>query len=113
MSPALSGAADHLTLIRGARVYDRAHDVHKPPVRDVIVAYQDQAWERTFGEFRERWDQTVRTSWPRGLRIVEKTIKLHRGRMMHKMGARTVAELARIAERAGIVPAYPRDRRDE
>jgi 5-methylthioadenosine/S-adenosylhomocysteine deaminase len=38
MSPAPPAAADHLTLIRGARVYDRADDVHKPPVRDVIVA---------------------------------------------------------------------------
>jgi 5-methylthioadenosine/S-adenosylhomocysteine deaminase len=37
VSPAPPGAADHLTLIRGARVYDRALDVHKPPVRDVIV----------------------------------------------------------------------------
>jgi cytosine/adenosine deaminase-related metal-dependent hydrolase len=26
------------TLIRGARVYDRAGDIHRPPVRDVIVA---------------------------------------------------------------------------
>jgi len=26
------------TLIHGARVYDRAFDIHKPPVRDVIVA---------------------------------------------------------------------------
>jgi cytosine/adenosine deaminase-related metal-dependent hydrolase len=25
------------TLIHGARVYDRAFDIHKPPVRDVIV----------------------------------------------------------------------------
>ncbi len=32
------GAEDQLTLIRGARVYDRALDVHRPPVRDVIVA---------------------------------------------------------------------------
>ena len=31
------GGADHVTLIRGARVYDRAGDVHRPPVRDVIV----------------------------------------------------------------------------
>ena len=36
------------------------------------------------------------------LGIVEKTIKLHRGRMMKKMGVRTVADLVRIAERAGI-----------
>jgi FixJ family two-component response regulator len=38
------------------------------------------------------------------LGIVEKTIKLHRGRMMRKMGVRTVADLVRIAERAGIRP---------
>ena len=34
------------------------------------------------------------------LGTVEKTIKLHRGRMMHKMGVRTVADLVRMAERA-------------
>lgn len=44
-------------------------------VRDVIVSYQDQVWnERSFSEFRERWDQTVQTSWPHGLRIVERTV---------------------------------------
>jgi FixJ family two-component response regulator len=36
------------------------------------------------------------------LGIVEKTIKLHRGRMMRKMGVRTVADLVRMVERAGI-----------
>jgi FixJ family two-component response regulator len=34
----------------------------------------------------------------------EKTIKLHRGRMMHKLGIRSVADLVRVAERAGIQP---------
>ena len=38
------------------------------------------------------------------LGTVEKTIKLHRGRVMHKMGVRSVADLVRIAERAGIRP---------
>jgi FixJ family two-component response regulator len=42
------------------------------------------------------------------LGIVEKTIKLHRGRMMHKLGVRTVADLVRIAERAGIAPSHSR-----
>ncbi|TIW89087.1 MAG: response regulator transcription factor, partial [Mesorhizobium sp.] len=32
------------------------------------------------------------------LGIVEKTVKVHRGRMMHKMGVRTVADLVRIVE---------------
>ena len=44
------------------------------------------------------------------LGIAEKTIKLHRGRMMHKMGVRTVADLVRIAERAGIAPWQQHDR---
>jgi FixJ family two-component response regulator len=41
--------------------------------------------------------------------IVEKTIKLHRGRTMRKLGERTVANLVRVAERAEIRPAHERD----
>ena len=36
------------------------------------------------------------------LGIVEKTIKVHRAHVMEKMGARSLAELARMAERLGI-----------
>ena len=39
------------------------------------------------------------------LGTVEKTIKVHRGRMMAKLGVRSVAELVRLADRAGIKPA--------
>ena len=39
------------------------------------------------------------------LGTVEKTIKVHRGRMMAKLGLRSVAELVRFADRAGITPA--------
>ncbi len=38
------------------------------------------------------------------LGTVEKTIKVHRGRMMAKLGMRSVAELVRLADRAGISP---------
>jgi len=38
------------------------------------------------------------------LGTVEKTIKVHRGRMMAKMGVRTVADLVRVAAQAGIGP---------
>jgi len=41
----------------------------------------------------------------RDLGTVEKTIKVHRGRVMAKMGVDSLAELVRVAERAGIVPA--------
>jgi FixJ family two-component response regulator len=40
------------------------------------------------------------------LGTVEKTIKVHRGRMMAKLGVRSVADLVRLAERAGIAPQY-------
>jgi FixJ family two-component response regulator len=36
------------------------------------------------------------------LGAAEKTIKVHRGRVMHKMKAESVAELVRLAEKAGI-----------
>ena len=38
------------------------------------------------------------------LGTVEKTVKVHRGRMMEKMEARSVTDLVRLAERAGIRP---------
>jgi FixJ family two-component response regulator len=41
------------------------------------------------------------------LGAAEKTIKVHRGRVMHKMRVSSVAELVRIAEMAGL-PARPR-----
>ena len=36
------------------------------------------------------------------LGIVEKTIKIHRARVMEKMKVESLAELVRLAERAGI-----------
>jgi FixJ family two-component response regulator len=36
------------------------------------------------------------------LGTVEKTIKVHRSRVMEKMGADSLAELVRVAERAGL-----------
>ena len=41
------------------------------------------------------------------LGTVEKTIKVHRGRVMEKMCVRSVADLVRLAERAGIAPQKP------
>jgi FixJ family two-component response regulator len=39
------------------------------------------------------------------LGTAEKTIKVHRGRVMHKMGVRSVADLIRATMQAGIAPA--------
>jgi FixJ family two-component response regulator len=42
------------------------------------------------------------------LGIVEKTIKVHRGRMMEKLGIHTVADLVRMTEKAGVsLPQKP------
>lgn len=38
-----------------------------------------------------------------GLGIAEKTVKVHRARMMSKMGVRTLAELVQVAERIGMI----------
>jgi FixJ family two-component response regulator len=38
------------------------------------------------------------------LGIAEKTVKVHRGRVTRKMGVVSVAELVRLAEKAGITP---------
>src|SRR5215831_4914669 len=46
------------------------------------------------------------------LGTVEKTVKVHRARVMEKMGAQSVAELVRMAERVGISfspPSTPRE----
>jgi FixJ family two-component response regulator len=39
------------------------------------------------------------------LGTAEKTVKVHRGRVMTKLGVRNIAELVRLAERAGIAPS--------
>jgi two-component system response regulator FixJ len=38
------------------------------------------------------------------LDIAEKTVKIHRGRVMEKLSVDSVAELVRLAEKAGIEP---------
>ena len=39
------------------------------------------------------------------LGTVEKTVKVHRSRVMEKMGVRSLADLVRMAERIGVTPA--------
>lgn len=42
------------------------------------------------------------------LDICEETVKIHRGRVMHKLEIESVAELVRLCEKSGIAPAKPR-----
>ena len=41
----------------------------------------------------------------RKLKVTEKTIKVHRGRVMHKMQAVSVADLVRLTQKCAITPA--------
>ena len=43
------------------------------------------------------------------LEIREKTVKVHRGRIMEKLGIDSVAELVRLADKANIEPAQVSD----
>ena len=43
------------------------------------------------------------------LGVAEKTIKVHRGHMTEKLGVKSVAELVRLAEKAGVSCARPRE----
>jgi FixJ family two-component response regulator len=42
------------------------------------------------------------------LSMAEKTVKVHRGRAMQKLGVASVAELVRLVEKAGVAPAARR-----
>ena len=42
------------------------------------------------------------------LHTAEKTIKVHRGRVMQKLGVTSVPDLVRVSQRAGVVPAHNR-----
>jgi len=50
-------------------------------------------------------------AWDLG--TVEKTIKVHRSRIMEKMGVRTIAELVRLTEQIGLAPYESGERPDE
>jgi FixJ family two-component response regulator len=41
------------------------------------------------------------------MNISEETVKIHRGRVMQKLGITSVAELVRLCDKAGIVPFLP------
>ena len=43
------------------------------------------------------------------LGIAEDTVKIHRGRVMQKLGVLSVADLVRLCQKAGIAPAEPKD----
>ena len=43
------------------------------------------------------------------LNIAEQTVKIHRGRIMRKLQVDSLADMVRLAEKAGIAPVKPND----
>lgn len=103
----------------------------KPVSDDEVLAAIDEALARDRAARRERAEMAavqarVDTLTPREREVmalvvggrlnkqiaaelgtVEKTIKVHRARVMQKMQARSLAELVRLAELAGVEPSVP------
>ncbi len=98
----LTGKGDIPTSVRAMRA--GAIDFLTKPVSDadllaaITRAEKDDASTR---HSNAELDQKIAGD----LGTVEKTIKVHRGRVMEKLGVRSVADLVRLAEKAGISPA--------
>jgi FixJ family two-component response regulator len=122
----LTGRADIPTSVRAMKA--GAIDFLTKPVRDkellAVIAHAEELDAKTRRRYAELDAITAKlvTLTPRerevlthvvagrlnkqiahDLGTVEKTIKVHRSRIMEKLGVRTVADLVRMAEKAGIL----------
>lgn len=121
----ITGHGDIPTTVRAMKA--GAVDFLPKPVKDVVLLRAiEQALARAVRDSAERdaleaQSQRLNTLTPREREVmalvvsgllnkqiafelgtVEKTIKVHRARVMQKMGVNSLAELVRLAERAGI-----------
>jgi FixJ family two-component response regulator len=94
-------AADLLQAIRRAQDTDaqaREDRAEKAAIRDRLEALTPREREVLSHVIAGRLNKQIASD----LGTVEKTIKVHRGRMMEKLGVRTVADLVRLAEKGGV-----------
>lgn len=84
-------------LARGAAA--RQHDAELAALRERVATLSDRQ--------RDVWLRVVRGQLNKqiahDLGIVDRTVKLHRAQAMEKLGANSTADLARIAERLGLI----------
>jgi FixJ family two-component response regulator len=108
-----AGAIDFLTkpvedevlfnAIRIALEQDRRRRETRQKNHDVAQRL-DKLTERELEVLRHVIAGSLNKQIAAALGVAEKTVKVHRGRVMVKMGVRSVAELVRVTEQIGIVP---------
>lgn len=92
-------AAVHRALARSAQLHQAAEE------RAVARARLEMLTPREFEVMQRVIAGRLNKQIADELGAAEKTIKIHRGRTMEKMGVTSVADLVRMAQAAGVVPA--------
>ncbi|HSI11247.1 MAG TPA: response regulator [Chthoniobacter sp.] len=108
-----AGAVDFLTkpvddedlLAAVSRALARSVEVRKAAGERIAArALLDALTPREFEVMRRVIAGLLNKQIADALGAAEKTIKIHRGRVMEKMGVSSVAELVRVAQTAGVAP---------
>ncbi len=108
-----TGAVDFLTkpvddeelLVAVARALVRSSEVRKATADRVLArARLDTLTPREFEVMQRVIAGLLNKQIADELGAAEKTVKIHRGRVMEKMGVTSVAELVRVAQAAGVAP---------
>jgi FixJ family two-component response regulator len=110
-----AGAVDFLTkpvdddtlLAAVLRAMERATEIRKAKAKKASArARLDKLTPREFEVMQRVIAGLLNKQIADELGAAEKTIKIHRGRVMEKMGVTSVADLVRVAQIAGVRPAH-------
>jgi FixJ family two-component response regulator len=92
-------AAVHRALLRSVEIRKAAAERTTVRARlDTLTPREFEVMERVIGGLLNK-------QIAEDLGAAEKTIKIHRGRVMEKMGVSSVADLVRVAQIAGVAPS--------
>jgi FixJ family two-component response regulator len=95
---------DLLEAIRHALAQDEEHQAERDEKQEILERIHHLT-PREIEVLRHVIAGRLNKQIAGALNIAEKTVKVHRGRMMEKMAVDSVADLVRLAEQAGIAPA--------
>jgi two-component system response regulator FixJ len=114
-----AGAADFLTkpvddkalLAAVSRALERSAEIRKTKAERALArAKLDRLTPREFEVLQRVIAGSLNKQIAAELGAAEKTVKVHRGRVMEKMGVTSVAELVRLTQMAGVAPSATRIR---